>query len=67
MYSSPTRVTLDKEFAECFLGFTECLKHSAKQLCLVVCTIVILSPTSIYLVLRCCYNLQPMLKHIHSI
>jgi hypothetical protein len=30
------RVTLGKEFVECFLGFAECLKHSVKQLCLVV-------------------------------
>jgi hypothetical protein len=29
-------VTLDKHFAECFLGFAECLRHSAKELCLVV-------------------------------
>jgi hypothetical protein len=34
--SSLSRVTLGKVFAECFLGFTECLKHSTKQLCLVV-------------------------------
>jgi hypothetical protein len=31
-----SRVALDKEFVECFLSFTECLKHSAKQLCSVV-------------------------------
>ena len=30
------RVTLGKEFAECFLGFAECLKHSTKKLCSVV-------------------------------
>jgi hypothetical protein len=29
-------VTLDKVFAECFLGFAECLRHSAKELCPVV-------------------------------
>lgn len=34
--TSLSRVTLGKDFAECFLGSTECLKHSAKQLCLVV-------------------------------
>jgi hypothetical protein len=25
------RVTLGKDFAECFLGFAECFKHSAKR------------------------------------
>jgi hypothetical protein len=30
-------VTLGKVFAECFLGFAECLRHSAKELCPVVC------------------------------
>ena len=25
------RVTLDKDFAECFSGFAECFKHSAKR------------------------------------
>jgi hypothetical protein len=29
-------VTLGKVFAECFLGFAECLRHSAKELCPVV-------------------------------
>jgi hypothetical protein len=29
-------VTLDKVFAECFLGFAECLRHLAKELCPVV-------------------------------
>jgi hypothetical protein len=28
--TSLPRVTLGKGFAECFLGFAECLKHSAK-------------------------------------
>jgi hypothetical protein len=23
-------VTLDKDFVECFIGFTECFRHSAK-------------------------------------
>jgi hypothetical protein len=35
MYSSPRPhcwVTLGKKFAECFLGFAECLKHTTKQL-----------------------------------
>jgi hypothetical protein len=31
-----SRVTLGKDFSESFLGFAECLKHSTKQLCLVV-------------------------------
>jgi hypothetical protein len=31
-------VTLGKVFAECFLGFAECLRHSAKKLCPVVST-----------------------------
>jgi hypothetical protein len=34
--TSLPRVTLDKEFVECILGFAKCLKHSTKQLCLVV-------------------------------
>jgi hypothetical protein len=29
-------VTLGKVFAECFLSFAECLRHSAKELCPVV-------------------------------
>jgi hypothetical protein len=29
-------VTLGKVFAVCFLGFAECLRHSAKELCPVV-------------------------------
>jgi hypothetical protein len=29
-------ITLGKVFAECFLGFAECLRHSAKELCPVV-------------------------------
>jgi hypothetical protein len=49
MYSSPRlfcrvshtaktlpSVTLGKDFAECFLGFAECFRHLAKQLCPVV-------------------------------
>jgi hypothetical protein len=35
MYSSPS-VTLGKAFTECFLGFAECFRHSAKRLFLVV-------------------------------
>jgi hypothetical protein len=31
-------VTLGKVFAECFLGFAECLRHSAKEQCPVVIT-----------------------------
>jgi hypothetical protein len=34
--TSLPRVTLVNAFAECFLGFAECLKHSAKKLCPVV-------------------------------
>jgi hypothetical protein len=34
--TSLPRVTLNKEFVECFLGFAKCLKHSTKQSCLVV-------------------------------
>jgi hypothetical protein len=33
---SLSSVTLGKVFAECFLGFVECLRHSAKELCPVV-------------------------------
>jgi hypothetical protein len=29
-------VTLDKVFAECFICFAECLRHSTKELCPVV-------------------------------
>jgi hypothetical protein len=34
--TSLLRVTLGKGFVECFVGFAECLKHLAKQLCPVV-------------------------------
>jgi hypothetical protein len=38
--TSLPRVTLSKEFVECFLGFAKCLKHSTKQLCPVVIAIL---------------------------
>jgi hypothetical protein len=34
--SSLPSVTLGKAFTECKLAFAECLRHSAKELCLVV-------------------------------
>jgi hypothetical protein len=32
-------VTLGKAFVECKIAFAECLRHSAKELCLVVCAV----------------------------
>lgn len=34
--TSLPKVTLGKEFVDCFLDFTECLNHSTKQVVLVV-------------------------------
>jgi hypothetical protein len=36
-------VILGKVFAECFLGFAECLRHSTKELCPVVSAIMALA------------------------
>jgi hypothetical protein len=38
--TSLSSVTLDKEFAECFIGFVECLRDSAKNLIPVVRALV---------------------------
>jgi hypothetical protein len=45
------RVTLGKVFAESFVGFAECLKHSSKQLCLVVHTLTTINWAAIKMIL----------------
>jgi hypothetical protein len=43
-------VTLGKVFAECFLGFAECLRHSTKELCPVVLEVICTPKYCIYTV-----------------
>jgi hypothetical protein len=47
-------VTLGKVFAECFLGFAECLRHSAKELCPVVFAFRLLASSEFLFVLFFC-------------
>jgi hypothetical protein len=41
--SLPSVVTLGKAFAECKIAFAECLRHTAKELCPVVLTGIVLA------------------------